>query len=175
MQSPEAGKLIWEFRWNAGGTGTYGGTVTQDRLGTNRASGARFYPYGDEITSTGNDETKFATYNRDSYTTLDYADQRFYASTYGRFNTPDRYGASAKLKDPTSWNRYAYVLNDPVNGYDPTGLIKYVGPPGDESDSDAPDTDPFYDGSNSGTPVDTEWNLFYWQYQNLRWRRYEAA
>jgi YD repeat-containing protein len=53
--------------------------VFNDRTGTNRASGARFYPYGDEITSTSNDREKFATYTRDSYTGLDYADQRFYA------------------------------------------------------------------------------------------------
>jgi YD repeat-containing protein len=50
--------------------------VLQDRLGTNRGSGARFYPYGDEITSTTNDRTKFGTYNRDGFTGLDYADQR---------------------------------------------------------------------------------------------------
>src|ERR1019366_9912657 len=100
---------------------TAGGAVYQDRLGTNRASGARFYPYGDEIASTGNDRTKFATYNRDSYTTLDYADQRFYASTYGRFNTPDRYQASGGPSNPGSWNRYSYTRGDPVNRIDPSG------------------------------------------------------
>src|SRR5437879_584324 len=36
-------------------------------------------------------------------------DQRFYASTYGRFNTADPYRASAGAGDPGSWNRYAYV------------------------------------------------------------------
>ncbi len=100
--------------------------VFQDRLGTNRASGARFYPYGDEITSTSNDREKFATYTRDGYTGLDYADQRFYASTYGRLNTPDPYVASdsspSDPSTPQSWNRYAYVLGDPVNAYDPKGL-----------------------------------------------------
>jgi RHS repeat-associated protein len=54
---------------------------------------------------------------------LDYADQRYYASAYGRFNTPDPYIAAAKgANDPStpgSWNRYAYVQGDPVNGYDP--------------------------------------------------------
>ena len=54
--------------------------VFLDRSGTNGASGARFYPYGEEITSTGNDREKFATYTRDSYTGLDYAGQRYYAS-----------------------------------------------------------------------------------------------
>jgi len=40
--------------------------VFPDRVGTNRASGARFHPYGDEITSTANDREKFATYTKDS-------------------------------------------------------------------------------------------------------------
>jgi hypothetical protein len=51
---------------------------------------------------------------------LDNADQRFYASTYGRFNTPDRRGG--RLSNPGSLNRYAYVLGDPVNHNDPRGL-----------------------------------------------------
>ena len=92
--------------------------VLPDRLGTNRAVNARFYPYGDEISSTANDRVKFATYTRDSFTGLDYADERFYASTYGRFNTPDPYKASGGPSDPGSWNRYSYVEGDPVNAND---------------------------------------------------------
>jgi RHS repeat-associated protein len=95
--------------------------VFQDRVGTNRASGARFMPFGDEITSTSNDREKFATYTRDSYTGLDYADQRFYASTYGRFNTPDPANRGALLRRPQSWDMYAYTRGDPVNLYDPNG------------------------------------------------------
>ena len=91
-------------------------------MGTNRAGGARFYPYGDEITSTSNDRSKFATYNRDSFTGFDYADQRYYASTYGRFNTADPYGASGGPSDPGSWNRYSYVEGDPINHLDRHGL-----------------------------------------------------
>jgi len=116
-----------------------GNGIFQDRVGTNRFSGARYYPYGDEITSTSNDRVKFATYKRDSYTGLDYADQRFYASTYGRFNTPDPYMAKAKgANDPStplSWNRYAYVLGDPVNARDPQGLFALANPP-DPDDGD---------------------------------------
>ncbi len=59
---------------------------------------------------------------RDSYTGFDYADQRYYASTYGRFNTPDPFSGSAKLGDPGSQNRYSYTRGDPVNRHDPTGL-----------------------------------------------------
>jgi RHS repeat-associated protein len=49
-------------------------------------------------------------------------DQRYYASAYGRFNSPDPYQASGGPSNPQSWNRYAYTLGDPVNGYDPQGL-----------------------------------------------------
>jgi len=106
-----AGKLVYE-----------NGAVNLDRLGTNHASKAQFLPYGEELTSTSNDRTKFATYTRDSYTGLDYADQRFYASTYGRFMTPDPYRGSAHADSPLSWNRYTYVTGDPINRRDPHGL-----------------------------------------------------
>lgn len=53
---------------------------------------------------------------------LDYADQRFYASSLGRFNTADRSWHSVSGSDPQSWSRYDYVGGDPVNGNDPNGL-----------------------------------------------------
>jgi RHS repeat-associated protein len=79
----------------------------------------RYFPYGQEATPTPNARTKFATYYRDSSATLsgaplDYADQRYYANQWGRFLSPDPYQASAGPGDPQSWNRYAYVRNDPV-------------------------------------------------------------
>ncbi len=118
-----AGRLV--ATTNAGGGGA---PVYQDRLGTNRATGGyyqTYYPYGDG--AAGTDSVQFATYTRDSYTGLDYADQRFYASTYGRFLTADPYRATAKSvnnpADPGSWNRYSYTRGDPVNRRDPRGLM----------------------------------------------------
>ncbi len=87
----------------------------------NRVRGA-VLPVWDEITSTPNERTKFGTYYRDSFTGVDYADQRWYASAYGRFLTPDPYGGSAHSGSPSSWNRYSYTTGDPVNGTDPSGL-----------------------------------------------------
>jgi RHS repeat-associated protein len=56
-------------------------------------------------------------------------DQRYYASAYGRFNTVDPLASSAKPEDPVSWNRYNYLIGDPVNGSDPRGLDgTYCGP-----------------------------------------------
>ena len=116
-----AGKMIW----NGQGTAEEGTSAAtyQDRVGTNRAFGARFYPYGEEITSTGNDREKFATYQRDSFTMLDYADQRYYASSYGRFTSVDP--GPVASKDPGTWNRYSYVGGDPVNRMDPGGACWY--------------------------------------------------
>jgi len=66
---------------------------------------------------------KFATYYRDGTTALDYANQRYYGRTIGRFLTADPYGGSANPANPQSWNRYAYVQGDPVNANDPSGLV----------------------------------------------------
>jgi RHS repeat-associated protein len=49
-------------------------------------------------------------------------DQRFYGSTYGRFNSPDPYMASGGPQSPASWNRYSYTRGDPVNRVDRRGL-----------------------------------------------------
>jgi RHS repeat-associated protein len=50
---------------------------------------------------------------------IDYADQRYYASSYGRFNSVD--SGRAHADDPVSWNRYSYTGGDPVNRVDPNG------------------------------------------------------
>ncbi len=56
---------------------------------------------------------------------LDYAVNRYYSSGLGRFMSPDPYRATTgsvnNPANPLSWNRYAYVLGDPVNLYDPRG------------------------------------------------------
>ena len=101
--------------------------VVTDRLGSvvkiDSSTTTRYFPYGDEPTATQQDRPKFATYYRDGSTALDYAQQRYYASTLARFTSPDPYMASGGPADPQSWNRYAYVQNDPVNANDPSGLM----------------------------------------------------
>jgi RHS repeat-associated protein len=96
------------------------GNVTQDRLG----SIGKFYPWGQEKPSaTTNGTEKFTGYFRDSETGLDYAQNRYHQPGMGRFLTADPYRASGGPGDPGSWNRYAYTRGDPVNRYDPTGLL----------------------------------------------------
>jgi RHS repeat-associated protein len=83
---------------------------------------ADFTPYGQEINhaNTCPQNYKFTGYERDLETGNDYAFARFYNPRLGRFMTPDPLGGG--LGDPQSLNRYAYVLNDPANLTDPSGL-----------------------------------------------------
>ncbi|HVV70208.1 MAG TPA: RHS repeat-associated core domain-containing protein, partial [Verrucomicrobiae bacterium] len=100
-----------------------------DRLGSMRLSKttqttAGYYPYGEEQQASTTEGWNFATYYRHPGIELDYAVNRYYSPRLGRFISPDPYRTSAGLENPQSWNRYAYVLNDPVNFYDPDGLLE---------------------------------------------------
>ena len=103
----------------------------QDRLDSTRNQGG-YYPYGEAQTAGNNDQDRFATYYRDGTSLLDYARNRYYSSTLGRFMSADPYRASKgsvnNPVNPGSWNRYAYVTGDPVNFNDPNGT--YAGDPG---------------------------------------------
>ncbi len=109
-----------------------GNAVQTDRLGSARSGGPSGlgyqaqYPYGAEYTLTANDREKYATYTRDSATGLDYAMNRYYASQWGRFLSPDPTYLNVDLERPQSWNMYAYVDSDPVNSNDPTGQMQYI-------------------------------------------------
>ena len=113
-----------------------GAPVTVDRVGSVVANPlnryARYFgPYGDKIAETVNNPVypgnfEFASYLFDVSTGWNYADQRYYSSTYARFMSADRYRASAGAEDPGSWNRYAYTRGDPINRYDPLGLFDQV-------------------------------------------------
>ena len=60
---------------------------------------------------------------RDTQTNLDHTWFRKYSSAQGRWMTPDPAGlAAVDPTNPQSWNRYAYVLNDPLDFADPLGL-----------------------------------------------------
>jgi RHS repeat-associated protein len=123
----------------------FGGKLLEptDRLGSMRfQSGpyltsmpAAYFPWGQEQTSTQDGTIKFAGYWRDATGgSQDYADQRYYNATYGRFWTVDPAGAAAvDPANPTSWNQYAYTLDDPVNNSDPTGME-----PGDQPSTNYP-------------------------------------
>jgi len=99
-----------------------------DRLGSvrnNAGTPIAYYPWGEERTATADGTDKFATYFRDTSVPAvgqDYAGARYYNNNLGRFWSPDPAGVKAvRPKNPTSWNRYAYANDDPVNRNDPSG------------------------------------------------------
>jgi RHS repeat-associated protein len=66
---------------------------------------------------------QFTQKERDFETSLDYFGSRYYSSIQGRYTSVDPLLSSGRLQSPQSWNRYAYVLNNPLRLVDPTGMI----------------------------------------------------
>jgi RHS repeat-associated protein len=57
---------------------------------------------------------------RDSESGNDYFEARYFASSMGRFLSPDD-GSDQNAEDPQSWNLYEYVRNNPLINIDPDG------------------------------------------------------
>ncbi len=129
-----AGTLYRETLW-----------LIPDQLGTPRMIAERtgslagikrhdYLPFGEEIFANTGGRTsaqgyvsdslrqQFTSYERDDETGVDYAQARYYSSQLGRFSSTDPLLASGRSAMPQSWNRYAYVLNNPLLLTDPTGL-----------------------------------------------------
>jgi RHS repeat-associated protein len=73
---------------------------------------------------------RYTTYTRDGNGS-DEAMMRRYNRLWAKFEQPDPYDGSYDLSDPQSFNRYAYVQNDPVNFVDSTGLDDEIIDPGE--------------------------------------------
>ncbi len=94
-----------------------------------------FMPFGEEITPDGthrnadlkynfgdNIRQKFTGYQKDEETQLDFAEARMYQNLHGRFTAVDPLLASGKSANPQTFNRYVYVINNPIILVDPDGL-----------------------------------------------------
>ena len=67
--------------------------------------------------------SRYTGKERDAESGLDYFGARYYASSMGRFMSPDPVFATVdRLMDPQQWNMYSYVRNNPLSLTDPTGL-----------------------------------------------------
>jgi RHS repeat-associated protein len=101
--------------------------VTTDAYGVAQGTCASL-PYGDATACSGNipDNHHFTGKERDTESGNDYFGARYYASTMGRWLSPD-WSAKvepvpyAKLDDPQSLNLYAYLMNSPLDGVDEDG------------------------------------------------------
>ncbi len=82
-----------------------------------------YLPFGEQIAGGSGTTHKFTGDERDAETGLDHTWFRQYSSQLGRWMHPDPAGlAAVDLANPQSWNRYAYVGNNPMNYVDPLGL-----------------------------------------------------
>ena len=88
-----------------------------------------YFPFGPEM-SGGTDEPvrvhlKYTGHERDlqgGQYALDYMHARYYNGAAARFFTPDPLlSVKDEIARPQRWNRYAYVLNSPVDAKDPDG------------------------------------------------------
>jgi RHS repeat-associated protein len=136
------GQLVAEY---TDGPTQNGGTsyVTTDTLGSTRLiTGSNqeakerhdYLPFGEEVPSgynsranvpgygTDNVRQKFTGKERDNETGLDYFWARHYSSARGRFVSVDPLMASAKTGNPQTWNRYVYLVNNPLRDVDPEGM-----------------------------------------------------
>jgi RHS repeat-associated protein len=116
--------------------------LTADHLGSPRIttdengqviSRRDFQPFGEEIATSQRTQglgyagdtvrQKFTSYERDIESSLDFAQARMYNYQHGRFTAVDPLLASGDPTNPQTWNRYIYVINNPLVMIDPTGEI----------------------------------------------------
>jgi RHS repeat-associated protein len=96
-------------------------------------SSSIFLPYGEEFNPQVTiHHYKFTGKERDSESGLDNFGARYDSSQYGRFMTPDPLLNSGRPWEPQSWNRYAYVMNNPLRYTDPDGLYDFDTQCGDD-------------------------------------------
>ncbi len=82
-----------------------------------------YAPYGESYSTSGTSDPSFAGQNQDLTTGIYEAMFRRYHPTQGRWISPDPAGmAAVDPTNPQTWNRYAYVLNNPLSLVDPLGL-----------------------------------------------------
>jgi len=121
------GQLVAEYKEGL----TY--FVHADHLGSTRlvtglnqtvAQNLDYLPFGEQnSTDSGISTHEFTGDLHDAESDLDHAQFRQYSSSLGRWMHPDPAGlAAVDPSNPQSWNRYAYVLNNPMNSVDPSGL-----------------------------------------------------
>jgi RHS repeat-associated protein len=105
-----------------------------------------YAPFGESYATAGTTDPSFTGQRQDTVSGLYDFPARQYA-IQGRWPAPDPSGiASVHLSDPQTWNRYAYVRNNPLTLIDPNGLEDCGG--GDNTDGACPDSV----GVSAGSP-----------------------
>jgi RHS repeat-associated protein len=85
-------------------------------------SDGAYGPFGEPYAQTGTADLSYTGMNEDSAANLYDFPAREYG-TQGRWPSPDPGGiSSVRIKSPQTWNRYAYVANNPLAVTDPNGM-----------------------------------------------------
>jgi RHS repeat-associated protein len=98
-----------------------GSTIGLTDQETTKVWDRMYLPYGGTFTGTGTTENthQYTAKELEAATGLYYYGARYHNPTIGRFMSVDPAGADPT--DPQSWNRYAYVENNPLKYVDPDG------------------------------------------------------
>jgi len=107
-------------------TGNVRARVDYTAYGENIGAGTGLRTNSQGFDSTINPRQQYGLTERDSATGLDHTWFRKNEGRAGRWTSPDPYLGSMSVFDPQSFNRNAYVQNDPVNFIDPSGLQMVV-------------------------------------------------
>ena len=84
-------------------------------------------PYGEPYDESGTTDRNFTGQNADTVGDMYDFPSREYHWMQGRWIEPDPAGlAAVNPTNPQSWNRYAYVVNNPTRLIDPLGLFRRV-------------------------------------------------
>ena len=82
-----------------------------------------YAPFGESYNPSGTTDLNFTGDNQDMFAGLFDTPNREYQPNQGRWLSPDPAGiAVVSPINPQSWNRYAYVGNNPLSLIDPDGL-----------------------------------------------------
>ncbi|HMT07675.1 MAG TPA: RHS repeat-associated core domain-containing protein, partial [Pyrinomonadaceae bacterium] len=142
-----SGKLVAEYSSQLSTTPSVSYTTT-DHLGTPRIitdaigqvkSRRDFLPFGEDLfagvgsrtaanrysSTTDSIRQKFTGYQKDTETSLDFAEARMYDNRFARFTAVDPLLASGKSANPQTFNRFVYVGNSPLVRIDRDGKDWY--------------------------------------------------
>ncbi|MCD9187000.1 MAG: hypothetical protein LUM44_11245 [Pyrinomonadaceae bacterium] len=138
-----SGKLVAEYSTKLANNPSTN-YVTTDHLGSPRVitnelgqikSRRDFLPFGEELGENVGSRTsalkygaadevrqRFTGYQKDTETGLDFVEARMYHNQHGRFTAVDPLLASGRSDNPQTFNRYNYVVNNPIVLIDEKGL-----------------------------------------------------
>ena len=129
-------------------------------------SDVAYAPYGEQYSQAGTADPSFTGQNSDTTSALYDFTFREHSMSQGRWISPDPAGlAAVDPTNPQSWNRYAYVMNNPMAFIDPDGMdCVYLNDAGTGVDWIDSSSDAQYDCENGiggywiqGSVLDSSW------------------